>query len=237
MSFGPRILVIDDEPQIRRFLRNGLSGHGYQILEAATGNAGMDQVATGKPDVVILDLGLPDIDGLEVIRHLREWSRVPIIILSAREHEQDKIAALDAGADDYLTKPFGVGELIARIRVALRHVAPDSEEPVFKTGDLKVDLARRLVTVADQEVRLTPTEYELIKFLVAHAGKVVTHQQLLRGVWGPEYQNESHYVRVYVGQLRHKIESDPARPRYILTEPGVGYRLRVDEMNEPAARF
>ncbi len=231
MTEGPRVLIIDDEPQIRRFLRNGLSGHDYTVLEAATANAGLDLVAGSKPDLVILDLGLPDMDGVQVIGQVREWSQVPIIVLSVREREQDKIAALDAGADDYLTKPFSIEELFARMRVALRHSAPAAEEPIFQTGDLKVDLARRLVTVADQEVRLTPTEYSILKFMIGHAGKVVTHQQLLRGVWGPEYQTELHYVRVYVGQLRHKIETDPARPRFILTEPGVGYRLRVDEMN------
>ncbi len=232
MSDGPRVLVVDDEPQIRRFLRTALNGHGYSIVEATTGNGGLDQVANSKPDLVILDLGLPDLDGIEVICRLREWSQVPIVVLSVREREQDKIAALDAGADDYLTKPFGIGELLARVRVALRHVAPTSEEPVFQTGELKVDLAHRLVMLADHEIRLTPTEYSILKFLVGHAGKVVTHQQLLRGVWGPEYQNESHYIRVYVGQLRHKLEKDPARPHYILTEPGVGYRLRVDEMSQ-----
>ncbi len=235
MNGGPRVLIIDDESQIRRFLRTSLGGHGYNVVEAATGNAGLDQVASFKPDVVILDLGLPDLDGVEVISRLRAWTQVPVIVLSVREREEDKVAALDAGADDFLTKPFGIGELLARMRVALRHIAPSAEEPVFTTGELRVDLARRLITVGGQEVRLTPTEYSILKFMVAHAGKVVTHQQLLRGVWGPEYQNESHYVRVYVGQLRHKIERDPARPRYILTEPGVGYRLRVDEMSEPAA--
>jgi two-component system KDP operon response regulator KdpE len=231
LSQGARVLVVDDEPQIRRFLRTGLGGHAYAVLEASTGNGALDQVAASKPDLLILDLGLPDIDGVELIKRLREWSQVPIIVLSVREREQDKIGALDAGADDYLTKPFGIGELLARMRVALRHVSPTGEEPTFQTGELKVDLARRIVTVAEREVKLTPTEYSIFKFLVAHAGKVVTHQQLLRGVWGPEYQNESHYVRVYVGQLRQKLERDPARPRYILTEPGVGYRLRVDEMN------
>ncbi|MGB8647813.1 MAG: response regulator [Anaerolineae bacterium] len=231
MSAGPRVLVIDDESQIRRFLRTGLGGHGYEVIEANAGNSGLDQVAAAKPDLVILDLGLPDMDGVEVIQRLREWSQVPIIILSVREREQDKIAALDAGADDYLVKPFGIGELLARIRVALRHGAPTAEEPVFHTGALQVDLARRLVTIEGREVKLTPTEYSILKFMVAHAGKVVTHQQLLRGVWGPEYEQEAHYVRVYVGQLRQKLESNPARPRYILTEPGVGYRLKVDEMN------
>ncbi len=228
---GPRVLVIDDEGQIRRFLRTGLQGHGYLVLEASSGNAGLDQIANAKPDLVILDLGLPDMDGVEVIRHLREWSQVPVIILSVREREQDKIAALDAGADDYLTKPFGIGELLARMRVALRRSTQVAEEPIFRTGELKVDLARRLVTIGEREIKLTPTEYGILKYLVAHAGKVVTHQQLLRGVWGPEYQNEAHYVRVYVGQLRQKLERDSARPHYILTEPGVGYRLRVDELS------
>ncbi len=225
-----RVLVIDDEGQIRRFLRTGLQGHGYVVSEANAGNPGLDQIATSKPDLVILDLGLPDMDGVDVIRHLREWSQVPVIVLSVREREQDKIAALDAGADDYLTKPFGIGELLARMRVALRRAPQPSDEPVFATGGLRVDLARRLVTVDDREVKLTPTEYSILRFLIAHAGRVVTHQQLLRGVWGPEYQNEAHYVRVYVGQLRQKLERDSARPHYILTEPGVGYRLRVDEL-------
>ncbi len=231
MNQGPRVLVIDDEPQIRRFLRSGLAGHGYQVTEANAGEPGLDQVASAKPDLVILDLGLPDMDGVEVIHRLREWSQVPVIVLSVREREQDKIAALDAGADDYLTKPFSIGELLARIRAALRHGTPAADEPVFRTGELQVDMARRLVTVQDHEVRLTPTEYSILKFMIAHAGKVVTHQQLLRGVWGPEYEQELHYVRVYVGQLRQKLEPDPARPRYILTEPGVGYRLKVDELS------
>lgn len=229
MSQGARILIVDDEAQIRRFLRASLTGHTYQVSEAATGQEALNQIVLTKPDLMILDLGLPDMDGLEVLKRVREWSQVPIIILSVREREQDKIAALDAGADDYLTKPFGVGELLARMRTALRHTLPPEQEPVFQSGDLKIDLVRRQVHVANREIKLTPTEYEILKYLVAHAGKVVTHQQLLRQVWGPAYVNEPHYVRVYVGQLRHKIESDPAQPRYILTEPGVGYRLRVEE--------
>lgn len=230
MSEGPRVLVIDDEPQIRRFLRASLSGHEFQVAEALNGYEGLSHITAAKPDLIILDLGLPDMDGVEVIRRVREWSSVPIIVLSVREREQDKITALDAGADDYLTKPFGVGELLARLRVALRHTLPGEEEPIFQTGELTVDLARRRVLVHSNEIKLTPTEYTILKYLVAHAGKVVTHQQLLREVWGPAYVSEPHYVRVYVGQLRHKLEANPARPRYILTEPGVGYRLSVEEI-------
>lgn len=231
MSDGAHVLVVDDEPQIRRFLRASLTGHDFQVSEAATGQEALQQIVAAKPDLMILDLGLPDMDGLEVLKRVREWSSIPIVILSVRERELDKIAALDAGADDYLTKPFGVGELLARLRTALRHVLPGEQEATFQIGELRVDLARRQVYVGQREIKLTPTEYEILKYLVAHAGKVVTHQQLLRQVWGPAYTNEPHYVRVYVGQLRHKIESDPAQPRYILTEPGVGYRLRVQELN------
>jgi two-component system KDP operon response regulator KdpE len=229
MSEGALVLVVDDEPQIRRFLRASLSGHNYQILEAATGQDALNQIVAAKPDLVILDLGLPDLDGIQVIQRVRAWSQVPIVVLSVREREQDKIAALDAGADDYLTKPFGVGELLARLRTALRHVLPAEEEPIFRTGDLTVDLARRMVWVGEREVKLTPTEYTILKYLIAHAGKVVTHPQLLREVWGPAFVNEPHYVRVYVGQLRHKIEENPAQPRYLVTETGVGYRLRVED--------
>lgn len=185
----------------------------------------MEKAALYKPDVIILDLGLPDMDGLEVIKQLREWSSTPIIILSVREHENDKINALDAGADDYVTKPFSMGELLARIRAALRHRAGTPEDPVFYFGDLRIDLARRRVTVDDKEVKLTPTEYELLKNLALNAGKVLTHKQLLRAVWGPPYENEIHYLRVYIAQLRRKIEADPSRPRHLITEPGVGYRL------------
>jgi two-component system KDP operon response regulator KdpE len=229
MREGALVLVVDDEPQIRRFLRASLSGHNYQILEAATGQDALNQIVAAKPDLVILDLGLPDLDGIQVIQRVRAWSQVPIVVLSVREREQDKIAALDAGADDYLTKPFGVGELLARLRTALRHVLPAEEEPIFRTGDLTVDLARRMVWVGEREVKLTPTEYTILKYLIAHAGKVVTHPQLLREVWGPAFVNEPHYVRVYVGQLRHKIEENPAQPRYLVTETGVGYRLRVED--------
>jgi two-component system KDP operon response regulator KdpE len=227
-----RLLVVDDEPQIRRFLRTSLGAHGYQVIEAGCGKDAVVLTATEHPDLLMLDLGLPDMDGLEVIGHIREWSNVPIIVLSVRGQERDKIAALDGGADDYVTKPFGMGELLARMRAALRHrLQAEAEEPVFRSGDLTVDLARRLVTVQGREVKLTPREYDLLRTLVVHAGKVVTHQHLLRQVWGPAAVHETHYLRVYVGQLRQKIEPDPARPRYLLTEPGVGYRLHVLEEN------
>lgn len=224
------VLVIEDEPQMRRFLRAALESHGYRPVEAATGREGVAQATGRTPDVILLDLGLPDGDGIDLTRRIREWSRTPIIVISARGKEQDKIAALDAGADDYLTKPFAVGELLARLRVALRHGAqPEAPaEPVFSVGDLRVDLARRQVFVADGEVHLTPTEYKLLTLLVRHAGKVLTHRQLLKEVWGPNAVEHSHYVRVYVTQLRHKLERDATRPQYLITEPGVGYRLRLE---------
>lgn len=222
---GARILIVDDERQIRRLLKVALTGHGYEVLEAAGGQEGLQLAVAQRPDLIILDLGLPDTDGLEVLRQLREWSAVPVIILSVREQESDKIAALDSGADDYVTKPFGMGELLARIRVALRHRAGIENEPILKFDELVIDLARRRVTVKGEEVRLTPTEYELLKNLSLHAGKVLTHRHLLRVVWGPGSESDTHYLRVYIGQLRRKIESDPSRPRHIITEPGVGYRL------------
>jgi two-component system KDP operon response regulator KdpE len=221
------ILVVDDDRAIRRFLRTSLTAHGYVVIEAETGQQALQDVVTHRPDVIILDLGLPDLDGVEVTRQLREWSQIPIIILSVREHEEDKIAALDAGADDYLTKPFGVGELMARLRVALRHAVSQVDETAeFELGDLKVDLARRVVTVKGEEVQLTPTEYALLRVLIKYAGKVLTHHQLLREVWGPGYEPEKHLLRVNISNLRSKLEVEPARPQYILTEPGVGYRLR-----------
>jgi two-component system KDP operon response regulator KdpE len=223
-----RVLVVDDEPAIRRYLRTALGAHGYQIFEAGTGQDALSDAAIHRPNLVILDLGLPDLDGVEVTRQLREWSPVPIIILSVRGQEADKIAALDAGADDYLTKPFGAGELLARMRVALRRASVPSPEPVFVQGDLTVDLTRRLVTVAGREVTLTPTEYDLLRVLVTHAGKVLTHQQLLRQVWGAGYEQEQHLLRVNISNLRRKLEPDMARPRYVQTEPGVGYRLRTE---------
>lgn len=225
---GPKILLIEDEQEIRRFLRVSLGGQGYRLVESDTGRNGVIQAASQQPDLIILDMGLPDIDGMEVIRQVREWSHMPIIILSARGQEHQKVDALDAGADDYLTKPFSVGELVARIRVALRHVVRDageSGEPVFLLGDLRVDFACRQVFVGDEEIHLTPIEYRLLTMMIKYAGKVITHKQLLKEVWGPDSVYETHYLRVYMAQLRRKIESDPAQPRFLLTEPGVGYRL------------
>ncbi len=227
----PIVVLIEDEPQIRRFLRATLTGQGYRLFEATTGADGLVEVGSRQPDVVIVDLGLPDIDGIDVIRRLREWTDVPIIVLSARGQERDKVTALDVGADDYVSKPFGAGELLARIRVALRHTAGASHEgddAAFQVGELRLDLLRRHVFVGDREVRLTPIEYKLLATLVRHAGKVVTHAQLLRDVWGPTHTDQAHYVRVYLAHLRHKLEAEPARPRYLLTEPGVGYRLATE---------
>ncbi len=226
----PLVLIVEDEPQVMRFLRATLPSHGYRVLEAATGSEALTQSATHLPDLILLDLGLPDLDGVEVTRRIREWSRTPIIVLSAREAERQKVEVLDAGADDYLTKPFGTSELLARMRVALRRRAADSASPnaAFSIGDLSVDLAARRVTLAGATVHLTRTEYNLLAVLVKHAGKVVTHRQLLREVWGPGSVEHNHYVRVFMGQLRHKLEADPARPRYILNETGVGYRLSCD---------
>ncbi len=221
-----RVLVIDDEPQIRRLLRTTLKPNGYTIIEAPTGEEGLVRAGMEHPDLVLLDLGLPDIDGIEVLRRIREWSRVPVIVLSVRGGERDKIQALDFGADDYLAKPFGIGELMARMRAARRHaLRGERDEPLFESGGLAVDLARRLVRADGREVRLTPKEYDLLHVLVANAGKVVTHGYLLREVWGPAYTGQTHYLRVYIGTLRGKIERDTTRPRHIITEPGVGYRL------------
>jgi two-component system KDP operon response regulator KdpE len=228
---APLILLIEDEPQMRRFLRAALGAQDYRLVEATTAREGLAQAAGRNPDLILLDLGLPDRDGLDLARELREWSTTPIIVLSARGREQDKVAALDLGADDYLTKPFGVEELLARIRVALRHAAlpPGSApEPIFEAGDLRVDLVRREVRRGGQEVHLTPTEYKLLSLLIRHAGKVLTHRQLLKEVWGTSYAEQSHYVRVYMAQLRQKLEADPARPRLLMTEPGVGYRLKTE---------
>jgi len=222
---GSRILIIDDEPQIRKLLRVSLGAHGYDIDEASTGLDGINRATIFKPDLIILDLGLPDIDGREVVRQIREWTPLPIIILSVKDQEQEKIAALDAGADDYLTKPFGVGELMARMRVSLRRAANSEDEPVITCGDLTVDLAKRLVAVGGQEIKLTPTEYDIIKVLAQHAGKVLTHKQLLKAVWGNTFDEDTHYIRIYIGQLRRKIEPNPTQPKYIITESGVGYRL------------
>ncbi|HYM70994.1 MAG TPA: response regulator [bacterium] len=224
---GPRILVVDDELAIRRFLRVSLTAHGYHVLEAASAREGEEAAATQRPDLIVLDLSLPDTDGIEVTRRLREWSAIPIVVLSVRGQDEDKIAALDAGADDYLTKPFSTGELLARIRVALRHAARPADEPVIATGDLVVDVAHRVVTVSGREISLTPIEYVLLKTLALHAGKVLIHRHLMREVWGPGYDPDTNLLRVNISKLRHKVEPDPARPQYILTEPGVGYRLRA----------
>jgi two-component system KDP operon response regulator KdpE len=224
----PLILIVEDEPPIRRFLRASLTDEGYRFNEAETGKEALKLAASQPPDLVLLDLGLPDIDGLEFMRQLRGWSQAPVIVLSARGQEQDKVRALDLGADDYLTKPFGVSELLARIRVALRHSAQSvspSAEPVFQTGDLKVDLAARRVWSSGKEVHLTPIEYRLLTTLVQHAGKVLTHRYLLKEVWGPDQVLENHYLRVFMAALRRKIEENSAHPRYLLTEQGVGYRL------------
>jgi two-component system, OmpR family, KDP operon response regulator KdpE len=228
-SSQPLVLVIEDEPQIRKFLRATLTAHGHRVNESATGKDGLAQAGMQPPEVVILDLGLPDIDGFEVTRQLRSWTTVPIIVLSARGMETDKIAALDAGADDYLTKPFGVGELMARIRVALRHsnaIQNEQQTAEFTLGRLHVDLSRRAVKLDGSEVHLTPIEYSLLALLIKHAGKVLTHKFLLTEVWGPTRANETQYLRIYMANLRHKLERDPAQPQLLLTEPGVGYRLR-----------
>ena len=225
------ILVIEDDAQIRRFLRATLSAEGYQFHEAATADEGIAQAAARQPDLVLLDLGLPDRDGLDVIRHIREWSQMPIVVLSARGQEKDKIAALDLGADDYVAKPFAVGELLARIRAAVRRAVPvvqDTAGAAIRFGAVAVDFEKRRVTVDDQEVHLTPNEYKLLQVLIKYAGRVVTQRQLLNEVWGPQHTEQAQYLRVYVAQLRRKLERDPARPKYLQTESGIGYRLTTD---------
>jgi two-component system, OmpR family, KDP operon response regulator KdpE len=231
MTEGTTLLIIEDEASIRHFLRATLASQGYGVLEAATAAEGMQRAASERPALILLDLGLPDLDGLEVTKRLRTWTSLPIVVLSARGQERDKVAALDAGADDYLTKPFGVDELLARIRVALRHAThrgSASEVAVVKAGELRIDLVRRQVSVGGKEVHLTPIQYQLLVVLAQQAGSVVTHTRLLKTVWGPNYERETQYLRVYMGQLRQKLEVDPARPRYLLTEPGVGYRLAAE---------
>jgi two-component system KDP operon response regulator KdpE len=225
---GALVLVIEDEPQMRRFIHASLDAHGYQVSEAATGAEAISLATSRNPDVILMDLGLPDIDGIDLTRRLREWSRIPVIVISARGREADKVSALDAGADDYLTKPFGVDELLARIRVALRHAnrALDGGETAFEFGVLRIDLSRREVRVGERDVHLTPTEYKMLALLARNAGRVLTHRQIIREVWGPSYAGQNHHVRVHMAELRKKIEADPARPKLILTEPGVGYRLR-----------
>jgi len=231
MSQEVTVLLIEDEPEIRRFLRTTLPAHGFRLYEATTGKDGLAEAQARNPDLILLDLGLPDLEGSEVIRQVREWTATPIIVLSARDQEQVKVAALDLGADDYVTKPFGVNELLARMRAALRHAsrsAADVGEQVFTLGDLKVDLGRRQVFVSAKEIHLTPIEYKLLTTLIRYAGKVMTHRQLLKEVWGPLHVEEGHYLRVYMRQLRNKLEKNPAHPRYLVTELGVGYRLRTE---------
>jgi two-component system, OmpR family, KDP operon response regulator KdpE len=225
---GPLVLVVEDEPQMRRFIRSSLSSHDYSLLEAQTAKEALALVTSRNPELILLDLGLPDLDGIELTRRLREWSKTPVIVLSARGFEEDKVAALDAGADDYLTKPFGVNELLARMRVALRHAHDQSApaSPILEFGPLRLDLDRREVLLAGRDVHLTPIEYKLLVLLAQNAGKVLTHAHILREVWGPAYANQTHYVRVHMAVLRKKIEVDPARPKLLMTEPGVGYRLR-----------
>lgn len=224
---GPLVLVVEDEPQMRRFLRAALGAEGHRVVEAWTVADGIRMATTERPDLVLLDLGLPDGDGLEVVRRLREWSQIPVVVLSARGREEDKVAALDAGADDYLAKPFGTRELLARLRVALRHArtGAGAASPVLEVGGLRMDFDRHAASVAGREVKLTPIEWKLLALLARNAGKVMTHTQILREVWGPNASAQTHYVRVYMAELRKKLEPDPARPRLLITEPGVGYRL------------
>ena len=224
---GPVVLLVEDEPQMRRFLRAALGSHGYRLVEAASGGEGIALATSHNPEVVVLDLGLPDMDGLEVTRRLRDFAKVPIIVLSARGREEDKVAALDAGADDYVTKPFGMAELLARVRVALRHAeGREPDDPVLSFGGLSIDLARREVLREGAPLKLTPIEYRLLTTLARNAGKVLTHRQLLKEVWGPSHGEDTHYLRVYMAQLRRKVEADPSNPQLLLTEPGVGYRLK-----------
>ena len=235
MSQEATLVLIEDEPEIRRFLKTTLPSHGFRIYEATTGQEGLIEAKTRNPDLILLDLGLPDMDGIEVIRQVRDWTPTPIIVLSAREQEQQKVTALDLGADDYVTKPFGINELLARIRAALRHASrPDGTEAEssFTFGDVRVELGRRQVFLADKEIHLTPIEYKLLTTLVRHAGKVVTHRQLLKEVWGPLHVEEGHYLRVYMRQLRNKLETSPANPKYLVTELGVGYRLRTEDTSD-----
>ena len=226
----PRIMIVDDEPQIRRFLRLGLESHGYAVLEAATADSALRAAVTAQPELVILDLGLPDREGFEVLGVLREWSRVPVLVLSVRSREDEKVRAFDMGADDYVVKPFGMAELLARIRAALRRrVESEAPMPVFRVGGLEVDLVRHLVRVNDVDVRLSRTQYRLLQILVSNAGKVVTHGQLLNEIWGAAHRDDVQYLRVFIRKLRRRIEADPARPHYLLTELGVGYRLRAPD--------
>ena len=225
---SPVVLIIDDEVQIRRLLRVTLEGNGYRVFEAASGQEGLVEAAQRHPDIVVLDLGLPDMDGRTVLQRLREWSEAPVLVLSVREGEEDKVDALDHGADDYMNKPFSTAELLARLRAARRRATPVADNAVFHSGHLQVDLSSRLVTHKGKEIKLTPTEYSLLRLLVRNAGKVVTHRQILKEVWGPNYGEQTHYLRVYMAHLREKLEADASRPELLLTEPGVGYRMKAE---------
>jgi two-component system KDP operon response regulator KdpE len=225
----PLALIIDDEVQIRRLLRVNLEANGYRVVEAASGQEGITQAAQWRPEIVVLDLGLPDMDGVTVLKRLREWSRVPVVVLSVRDREEDKITALDNGADDYVTKPFSTGELLARLRTAQRHAQPGAQVSVFHAGQLEADLTARVVKLKGREVRLTATEYSLLRLFIQHTGKVLTHRHILREVWGPNAVEQTHYLRVYIAHLREKLEVEPSRPRLIVTEPGVGYRLMAEQ--------
>ncbi|TDK55365.1 response regulator [Bacillus salipaludis] len=228
-SSGAKILVIDDEPQIQKLLRVTLQAQGFEIVAASSGEEGILKTTIVRPDLIVLDLGLPDIPGMEVLHRIREWTQIPIVVLTAKDREEDKITALDSGADDYVTKPFGMGELLARIRVALRHNAKSQDEPILDFGRLVIDLPGRTVELDGEKIKLTPTEYELLKILATNAGRVMTHKQLLQQVWGGhQYDTDSHYLRVYIGHLRKKIENDSARPNFIITEPGIGYRFMIN---------
>lgn len=224
-NLSPMVLVIDDEPQIRRLLRVTLEANGYRVSDASTGQDGIVQAAQRRPEVILLDLGLPDLDGIEVLKRLREWTQIPVLILSVRDREDDKIAALDAGADDYVTKPFSSGELLARLRAALRHAQSKGGDSAFRSSSIEVNLAARTVTKQGQEVRLTPIEYSLLRLFITHAGKVLTHRQLLSEVWGPKALEQTQYLRVHIAHLREKLEEDASRPQLLITEPGIGYRL------------
>ncbi|MDF2563628.1 MAG: kdpE 3 [Massilibacillus sp.] len=225
MVNGMRVLVVDDEAQIRRLLRVALNAHGYEVEEVGTGGEGIVRATMFKPDLLIVDLGLPDMDGKLVVKEIREWSNAPIIVLTARDQEQEKIDALDLGADDYVTKPFSTGELLARMRVCLRRTVAKEEDAVIQCGKLTVDIVKRKVTVEDKDIKLTPTEYDIVKVMAQNAGRVLTHKQLLKAVWGNQYNEDTHYIRVYIGQIRRKLEKNPTQPQYIITESGVGYRL------------
>ena len=229
MSNGPKILIIDDELQIRRALRLSLEAHGYEVVDAITAHEGLALVASARPDLLILDLGLPDMDGLDAIKKLREWNQTPVIVLTVKNSEQDKIDLLDAGANDYVTKPFGMGELLARMRAVLRFSLPDNSDGILKIGEITIDFSKRMVLKNNKEIKMTPTEYSLLNFVARHMGKVITHNQIIKELWGPNATPDSSYLRVYILQLRRKIEDDPANPRYLITEPGIGYRLIAEE--------